>query len=680
MKKWIIGSPDPDAVQTLQSRSDLSALCCTVLASEGCITVEQAAQLLGCESLSDPFLLCDMREAADAVNAAVDSGRHICIYGDYDCDGVIATVILYTYLFETGADVTWRIPERSEGYGLNRKAVEEMHEDGVELIITVDNGISAIPEAAYIRELGMELVVTDHHQPGKDLPDAVAVVDAHREDNASPFRLYCGAAVALLLVAALNDGDVEMAMEQFGDLAAIATVADIVPLTGENRCLVQMGLEYLQNTERPGLFALRELCGLGVKTLTAENIAFGIAPRINAAGRLASPRLAVELLLEESPTKAKTLAEQLGKINAQRKTEEESILFQVREAIEAETDLLHERVLVFAGEGWNAGIIGITAARMLERYGKPCIMISLHDGIGHGSARSFGNFSVFDCLTACADLLEKYGGHPAAGGFTIRAENVPAFRERVAAYAEAQHPEMPVQELRAACVLRREFLTLDAAESLSQLAPFGAGNPEPLFAVENAVICDIRPLSGGVHTKLLCEVDGVACEALFFRRSPESTGLRPGDVCHLMVKMQVSTYMNERRISLYVQDLRLSGMKQSRMIAAIQTYDRYRRGEPLTPALYRAVCPDRKDCILVYKSVPKHGIRISQLAAQMYRQDVNYCKMRLCLDILAQLGLLAIEDTETSVRRISGAPHADLEGSAILQTLRRLAAKEEETL
>ncbi|MBP0973583.1 MAG: single-stranded-DNA-specific exonuclease RecJ [Oscillospiraceae bacterium] len=674
MKKWTYGKPDPAVVADMARQSDLSELCCTVLAAQDCITLRQAAERIGCTALSDPFLICDMQEAADAVNAAVDEGRRICIYGDYDCDGVMATVILYSFLSEIGADVIWRIPERSEGYGLNEAAVREMHEAGVSLVLTVDNGISAVREAALIKELGMELVITDHHQPGPTLPEALAVVDPHREDNFSPYRLYCGAGIALLLVAALNEGDTAMAMEQAGDLAAIATVADVVSLTGENRYLVEIGLQYLENTERPGLRALRSVSGLDEKPMTSGNVAFMIAPRINAAGRLASPKLAVELLLAEDPDEAEELAKQLNSINAERKACEEEIMHAIRGQIDADPDRLHDRVLVFAGEDWHAGVIGIVAARVMERWGKPSIMISIKDGIGHGSARSFGDFSVFGCLTACEELLEKFGGHPAAGGFTIKAENIPAFREKIAAYAAEQ--DMPVPELHAACLLEAKYLLPDTARSLQALEPFGCDNPEPVFMVENASIREIRPLSAGVHTKLTVDVGGVRCDALLFRTAPERTGLKPGDTIHMMVRLSVSAYMGQDSVSLVVQDYRLSGLRQGQIIAAMQTYDAYRRKETLAPAYYRAACPTREECITVYKAVPVGGIDIHQLDLQMYAQQINYCKVRICLDIFAELGLIAVEDCESRAKRLPVSRRTDLQSSRILQELERLAAKQ----
>ena len=665
----MINKVNPEIVKLLRNKSDLSWLCCMVLASQGCIDITQASELIGCQELSDPFLLRDMREASDCINAAIDEGKRICVFGDYDCDGITATVILYSFLSEMGADVTWRIPERSEGYGLNENAVREMHENGTELIITVDNGISAVHEAELIAELGMELVITDHHQPGSTLPRAAAVVDAHCEDNYSPFRLYCGAGIALLLVAALNDGDVDMALEQFGDLAAIATIADVVSLTGENRFLVQMGLQYLENTERAGLRALREVSGLSGRELTASNVAFGIAPRINAAGRLRSAKLAVELLLEENPRKAMQLAEELNQINSERRELEAQIIESVLQQVTEHPEMLHERVLVFSGQGWHTGVIGIVASRLVERFGKPCIMIAAEDGAGHGSARSFGDFSVFGCLTACERHLTKYGGHPAAGGLTIPEEEIPAFIRSVAEYAAENHAEMPELELKAACSLKPEQLTVDEVKSLSQLEPFGAGNPEPVFAIENARVLEIRPLSEGVHTKLRVEVQGMVCDALLFRTPPERVTLSVGSICHLMVRLGVNTYNNNSRVQLVVQDYRISGLKQTKILSALRTYDAYRRGEALSPAVWQAITPTREECIKVYKAVPAKGILLSELMLSMYMQNINCCKMRICLDIFCELGLMIQDVCEGSVKLSPEKKQTDLNASLILKDL-----------
>ena len=316
MKIWNVGLPDKKIVSNLAQKCGITSLTASVLAARGYSSPETVIEKLNTDQLSAPFLIKDMQTAVDIINNAIESGEPICVYGDYDCDGIMATTILYSYLFESGADVIYYIPERSEGYGLNKKAIDQICDDGIKLIITVDNGISAISEAEYIYSLGMKLIVTDHHQQGDKLPKAEAVVDPHRHDCPSPFKYACGAVIALKLVAALNGGDYTSALEQFGDLAAIATVADIVSLTGENRFITAYGLNLINNTDRPALMALKKISGLDDKKVDSKSIGFGLAPRINASGRFGSPKTAMELFLCEDYEKSLTIAQQLAFLNS----------------------------------------------------------------------------------------------------------------------------------------------------------------------------------------------------------------------------------------------------------------------------------------------------------------------------------------------------------------------------
>ena len=581
MKKWQIHQPSEEAAKQIRSSSDLSMLCAQVLAARGMHNVQEAAAFLQCDGLADPFLTADMEAAAACINTALDDGSRICIYGDYDCDGVTATVILYSYLLEMGADVTYRIPERDEGYGLNVDAVHAMHEDGVELIVTVDNGITAIAEAELIADLGMTLVITDHHQPLETLPKAAAIVDAHRADDTSPFHDLCGAGVALKLVAALDGGDTAMALEQFGELAAIATIADVVNLSGENRYLVQLGLRLLANTERVGLLALLEKSGLLGKSFTSTSVAFGIAPRINAAGRFGSPKTAVELLLCEDPDEAAELAEELERRNQARKAEEVRILEEIAEQAAENPRLLKERVLVFAGEGWHHGVIGIAASRLEEQFGKPTILITLEGDRARGSMRSFGAFSAFRCLHACRELLSRYGGHPGAGGFSLPTEHVERFRQAVQQYAKESNPVMPVLTLEADKLLMPQEITMENITGLEALAPFGEGNSVPVFAICHAVLQSVLPLSGGTHSKLKITYGGMAMDLLLFRTRPEEVMLKTGDVCDFLINIEVGSFQGRPQLSVIVKDYRKSGLKQAKYFAAENTYEQYCRHEEL---------------------------------------------------------------------------------------------------
>lgn len=670
MKKWQIHQPPAEAVRSIKLGSDLSMLCAQVLASRGMHSVQEAAAFLQCDELADPFLTADMQEAADRINEVLDAGKRICIYGDYDCDGVTATVILYSYLLEMGADVTYRIPEREEGYGLNPRAVQEMHQDGVELIVTVDNGITAIEEAELIAELGMELVITDHHQPLETLPKAAAVVDPHRSDDSSPYHKLCGAGLALKVVAALDGGDTAMAMEQFGDLAAIATVADVVELSGENRLLVQQGLRLLVNTERPGLLALLDQAGLTGKPLTASSVAFGIAPRINAAGRFGSPKTAVQLLLCEDMDEAAELAAELERRNAARKKEEEKILQEIAAQAADDPLLLKQRVLVFAGEGWHHGVIGIAASRLEEQFGKPTILIAMAGEQARGSMRAFGSFSAFRCLDACRSFLTRYGGHPGAGGFSLDTVLVESFRQAVQQYALEEFPEMPAMTLTADHLLMPQELTAENIGGLSVLEPFGEGNPTPVFALCHAVLREIVPLSKGAHTKLRVTYGSMALDLLLFRVKPEHVPLKPGTVCDFLVTAELSSYQGRTQLSLIVKDYRKSGLKQAKYFAARNTYEQFCRQEPLSAAFYQAITPDRNTLVQIYKQIPETELQMDALYGMIQTlPQVNYCMLRLALDIFEELGLVKQTLWTEQVHRCPVQKKVDLQASQLLRGL-----------
>lgn len=671
MRKWKIASPDKNLTETLSRNGSISKLCAEVLVSRGINDVEQAAKLLNCDGLTDPFMLQDMQIAADVINEAIDNNTAICVYGDYDCDGVMATVILFSYLMELGVDVTYYIPEREEGYGMNEAAIRKLHETGTELIITVDNGITALKESELIYELGMRLIVTDHHQTLDELPRAEAVVDAHRSDCPSPYKKYCGAGIALMLVAALEGGDYTIPMELFGDLAAVATVADVVELSGENRFLVQRGLMYLANTERPGLLALMERSGILGKKLTSSSMAFSIAPRINAAGRFGSPSQAVRLLLSEDQQDAEKYADALEKCNHERKEEEEKILREVQKQVEKQPSILTERVLVLAGKGWHHGVIGIVAARLLERFGKPVFMITIEENGARGSARSFGEFSVFECLNSCSEYLTKYGGHPGAGGFSLEKESIPDFSRAVAKYSAENFPEMPVLTKKVDKLLLPEDMTVENIGGLSILEPMGQGNPSPVFAICHAVLKELVPLSNGAHTKMKLIYGTMAIEALLFRTSPENVNLKCGDVCDLLVSAGVNTFGGRTSISLIVQDYRRSGVKQAKYFSAASAYEKFVRGEELSKAYYAAIVPEREELVAVYKNITSAPMDIDSLFICMQDKGMNYCKLRIALDIFGELGLTYTDVYNGTVKKLPVNGNVNLDDSALLCELRK---------
>lgn len=670
MKKWTVGKPDRNTVSSLMLGCGVSSLAAAALAAKGYSSPESVMEALNVDELSDPFLIKDMQKAADTINAAIDSGERICIYGDYDCDGIMSTVILYSYLTEIGADVTYYIPERSEGYGLNMKAVDKISDDGVTLIVTVDNGISAIPEAEYIYALGMKLVVTDHHQQGEQLPRAEAVVDPHRHDCFSPFKYMCGAGIALKLVAALDGGDYTMALEQFGDLAAIATVADIVSLTGENRFLVAYGMELISNSDRPSLMALKDVCGLKDKPINSQSIGFGLAPRINASGRFGSPKTAAELFLCEDYDEALEAARELDRLNNMRKETENDIISEIETMIDERPELSRGRVIFLCGKNWHHGVIGIVASRIVEKFGKPCFIASETDGEIRGSARAFGEFSVFGALSACSDVLEKFGGHPGAGGFTIKNGMAEEFRQLLEKYAFENHKIMPVAELKAEIPLTPAELTVQNVQGLDVLEPFGTDNEKPLFYIENAQILDIIPLSEGAHTKLHIKLGFTQADALIFRVSPSELNVAKGDICDMIVNLGINDFRGKTSVSIIVNDIRPHMFEQSRYFAALSAFEAFMRCEELPKNYYPSMNPSRDDVVKIYKAIPDSGICSDTLYIKLSDRNINYCKFCVSIEALRQLGLVTVSCSDKKIKRVRVSHKADLDSAAVLVLLR----------
>lgn len=670
MKKWVVGSPDKKTVSQLMLKCGVTSLAAASLAHKGYSLPETVMEKLNVEELSDPFKIKDMQEAADVINEFINSGERICVYGDYDCDGIMSTVILYTFLVESGADATYYIPERSEGYGLNRAAVEKIHNDGVKLIITVDNGISAVSEAEYIYELGMKLVITDHHQQGEVLPRAEAVVDPHRRDCFSDFKLMCGAGIALKLVTALDGGDYTMALEQFGDLAAIATVADIVSITGENRFLVSYGTELIRNSDRPALIALKEICQIDASKIDTRTIGFGIAPRINAAGRFGSPRTAAELFLSEDYEKCLAVARELDSLNMQRKSAENNIISEVYKMLDDDPMILHQRVIFLCGKNWHHGVIGIVASRIMERFGKPCFIASESEGEIRGSARSFGEFSVFGALSYASDSLEKFGGHPGAGGFTIKYGMAERFAELLEKYAFENNRNMPVMTAAADSAVMPSELTVQNIEGLSVLEPFGMDNEKPMFYIDNAKILDITPLSGGLHSKLKIKLGVAQFDALVFKTPPCALPVEKGDYSDMIVSLAVNEYREKLSVSIIVSELRPHGFEQSKFFAAYGAFEAFLRGEALPKNYYPVMFPSRDDVVKIYRSIPEDGADLDTLYIRLSDPRINYCRFRTSVEALRQLGLIRLTSSDSNILKIRVKQKADLDSAPILVSLR----------
>ncbi len=674
MKIWNVNKPDRKTTNRLSFSCGITPLAAAVLVSRGFTSPEAVNEKYNTDMLSDPFLIRDMQQAADTINYAIDEGQRICVYGDYDCDGIMATVILFSYLSECGADVSFYIPERSEGYGLNTAAIDKIAADGTDLIITVDNGISAVNEAEYIYSKGMKLVITDHHQQGDSLPRAEAVVDPHRHDCTSPFKHMCGAGIALKLVAALDGGDYTMALEQFGDLAAIATVADIVSLSGENRFLVSYGLELINNSDRAGLIALMEIAGLSEKKIDSRSVAFGIAPRINAAGRFGSPKSAADLMLCDDYDESSALAAHLDDLNNQRKATENSITDDIYSKLDENLSLLRNRVIFISGKNWHHGVIGIAAARIMERLGKPVFIASESDGEIRGSARSFGEFSVFGALTYASEALEKFGGHPAAGGFTIKSGMEDKFQALLEEYALRFHKTMPAPTLTADIALTSDLLTMENVSGLSVLEPFGSDNEKPIFYVEG-ITRNISGLSGGKHSLIKCEIGGKNFEILKFGTCPHEIPVRSGELFMAVVSLSINEFRGQKSISMIAEDILPPSLDQKKYFAAYSAFEAFMRSEELPAGYYPVMLPNRNTALRIYSGIPESGINSAELYIKLMDEKLNYCRFCTAVEALRELGIIAVSSKDSRLFRLPVTKKNDLASAPVLVRLGSMIRK-----
>lgn len=697
------GDPARDAaVETLATELHISPIMARLLHNRGYQTPAAATDFMACDARSwhDPFLLADMEPAVERTLAAVKAGEKIAIYGDYDVDGVTSVTSLYLYLTRLGADVTCYIPSRShEGYGMSRRGIDRLAEAGVTLIITVDTGVTAHEEVIYAAERGMDTVVTDHHECHNSLPLCVAVVNPHRPDCPYPFKELAGVGVVLKFLCACETtlrataGGVPRetvakvacdAVSRFCmDLVAIGTVADVMPLTDENRYIVSLGLSMLEHTDRPGLDALLEaISGAGSKRpvtgsaarprrkVNAGLVGFGIAPRINAAGRIAHAMQAVDLLLTTDPERARSMAAALCEINTLRQTEENHIAEQAYRMIE---DQLAEaqaagrpapRLWVLEADDWKQGIVGIVASRITERYGLPSILISF-DGavngdpdpmdIGKGSGRSVKGMNLVDALTDSEDLLVRYGGHELAAGLTIRRADIPAFRERINAYAAAHlTDEMTAVRYEVDCEVTMSELTMELAQEIEGMEPFGTGNPTPTLQINDVTIQRIIPLGGGKHTKLMLYADGLLLQALWFGMPPAQLPVVAGDVADVIFQLNVNEYQGVRSLQMIVQDLRLSRRYTDICRREAEYYAQVVAGGRIPSREAPAILPTRDDIARVYTQLRGDARVGYDTFVDRHLLDrlnegqpapMGYVKLRLILDILRELAVCHIHAT-----------------------------------
>lgn len=639
-KKWIVADHDKELAKELAEECDVDPIVALIASSRGYDDPTDLEQFLSHEPVfSDPRHTADIVIAAEIVNAAIEDGVKIAVYGDYDCDGVTATALLYNYLTSRNADCIYYIPDRfSEGYGMNEDAVKKLYDEGVKLIITVDNGISAIKEIQLAKSLGMDVVVTDHHLPGDVLPNADAVVDPHRKDCPSAFKEICGAEVAFRLICVMENKEPEELLPFFADILSLAVLGDIMPLTAENRSIVKYGVEKLKTAPATGLSALMSVAGLEKKSIDATKIAFTLTPRINASGRMGDAKRAVELLISQNMMSALGIANEIDNDNSLRQQTEKKIFAEVLKQIE-EKGYENQRVIVCSGYDWHAGVIGIVAARVAERYSKPAIMITVdNEGFAHGSGRGVEGFSLFDAISKCKDLLTKFGGHEQAAGISLREENIDLFREEINKYAE--NLDYTVPTLHIDCRLNPAALTVDLALAIKSLEPFGTKNPAPVFGIWGVTLTRITPIGGGKHLRMLFSKGNNTFSALLFGVSEDSFCFDEGDVFDLAVAVQENEFKGEIGVSVIIKAMRMNGTDDDKLFSELFLWEDYLSKKDRD---YTSIAPNRQEIGLIYKYVCQNNV-LPDRVKYHFINSLGIGKTLASIKILEELELIKKEN------------------------------------
>ncbi|MBQ2999059.1 MAG: single-stranded-DNA-specific exonuclease RecJ [Clostridia bacterium] len=709
-EKYAFGDEDRDlAIQTMASELGVSEWLSILLYNRGYHTAKEAERFLKLEqdNFHDPYLLADMERAVERIFCAIENREKIYIYGDYDVDGVTSVTALYLYLRELGGDVGIKIPKREgEGYGVSCAAIDTLAAEGTSLIITVDTGITANAEVEYAKTLGVDFVITDHHECRTELPNACAVVNPHRPDCPYPFKELAGVGVVFKLLCACEirrcrederpviDGIRRVCM-RYADLTAIGTIADVMPVLDENRMIVSLGLKLMENTSRQGLRALLEASSRrgnedAPKKITSGMIGFGVAPRINAAGRIGDAATAVHLLLEEDEARAKEAAEELCEINRRRQSEENDIAVEAYQKIEETFDPENDFVIVLDSNHWHQGIIGIVASRITEKYGLPSILISFDPlteedhpmDDGKGSGRSIKGMNLVEALNYCDELLLKYGGHELAAGLTIKRANLEEFRRKINEYAKNHLSE----DVFSICIdadlaIRMKNVTMELAKEILLLEPFGTGNLAPVFMMRDVTVKKITSIGAGKHTRLLLEQDGICMTALYFGVATEELGFTVGDVIDVLFHVDINDYKNVQSVQMILQDTRIAERYADEFDRQKQRYEEILAGSGFSVS--EEIFPIREDFAHVYKVLRREsragncflGIKdmLRLINAIPGEAPMNYGKLKYILRVFHELRLCEVEEIQTDLyqfRIFFNASKTNIEKSSILKKLK----------
>ncbi len=648
-KKWVVMPCSKDFASQIAEKFGINPFAALLVAAGGIDSTDKIKSFFNADSplTIDPYSLKDMDKAVKRIEKAIDTFEKIAIFGDYDADGITASALIYSYLETRGANVVRYIPDRLiEGYGLSIEAVESLANDGVKLIVTVDNGVSAIDEAETAARLGVDLIITDHHKVPAELPRAVSVVDPNRPDCPSEFKDFAGVGVAFELALALEGFDsADMLLEEYGDLVAIGTIGDVVSLTGENRVLVRRGIEMMNSCPRVGIAALAEKAGAFDKSFNSNLTAYTVCPRINAAGRMGSADKALDLLLCEDEDEAQQLAQDIQNMNLLRQKTETEIFHEALSQLAAKPERMLDNIIVVDGEGWHQGVLGIVASKLTEQFGKPSVVISRSNDNARGSCRSVEGFSIFDAIEAASSCLTQFGGHTLAAGVGLKSNRIEEFRYRINEYADSF--EMPFAVQRINCRIHPRSISLDILDAMELLEPFGAGNPQPCFGLFGVRIDDISSISEGKHLRVTISKGGARTSALYFGMRKQAFPYVKGDTVDLAVNLDKNIYNGETRVSVIIRNIRPSNTDEDTVLSQLRLFDKVMRGAPLTASEAAEALPERALQVDIFKYIKANTLNDDSyeiLCLRMGNNGSRLCASAVCVGMMVELGILQRDD------------------------------------
>ena len=723
--KYIENEETKSIIRDIARENNISDICASLIYNRGYKNAEDASKFLNFDDIvmHSPFLLKDINKAIERIQRALQNNERIVIYGDYDVDGVTSVTMLYLYLKELGAQVSYYIPNRiGEGYGLSTDAIQMLSSYGVTLIITVDTGVTAVKEVEFASTLGIDVIVTDHHECQPVLPNAVAVINPHRDDCSYPFKSLAGVGVIFKVICAFEtlnfytrDKEAEAVKSiyyRFADLAAIGTIADVMPITDENRMIVKFGLAMLEKTDRIGLQSLMEAASWGSnpnvrpvvenstkkskpRRINSTYIGFTIAPRINAAGRISSATKAVELLLSEDKELSERLAYELCEINYQRQIEENKIAEEVYEKIEKELDVNSQKVIVVCDDEWLQGVIGIVSSKITDKYGLPSILISFAGesigtpsalDIGKGSGRSIKGFNLVDALSNSQELLVKFGGHELAAGLSIRRKDVDDFRNQINEYANSILSEEDLYfKIEADRELEINDLSMNLVKEISLLEPFGNMNPAPNFIIRGLKVQRASLIGSGNHSKFILEKNGHTVNAVMFQKSYLNLNIKENDVVDVLVTLEINKFNNIESLQLIIQDIRHSEEYLEYFENERSLYRLIKNGEKY---INEDIIPTRDDFVAAYSLLRNEyrlgndmmsEIEIYHKLLNVKNSNIRLAKLKIMLDIMNELNICNIEEVSSGIYQYEiyfNSEKTSIEKSSILKKIKNQCIKD----